>query len=198
MTALHVAAALPVSVANLTDPQLPLGAQPQMLIKQPAMQLAGADQQPILQLTVREAGRLLPRQPRKLFIKQLSRAGKPGRKSPNRKVPLTSSPSRRSRQDFIHRRIKFARTGVKIGDHAATFRGRRWYEHADLRHPSYASSAPPPNPKRPSRTQAQGNHRPDPAPTPSITSKHGHPDVPRREPHPLPFERYTGYGYSKF
>jgi len=137
---------------SYADPGLPLGAQPQMLVKQPAIQLAGVDQQPVLQLTVRQAGRLLARQPHKLSIKQLPRTNKPHWRTglTRRELPISprldcnAQPIAARRQDFIDRRVKFARTGVEIGDHVATFRGRRWYEHADLRHPSYASSGPPP------------------------------------------------------
>lgn len=155
VTALQVAVALPVATPNIPDPDLPLRAQPQMLLEQPAMQLPGVDQQPVLQLAMREAGRLLARQPVELRVKQLPRTSKPIRRAglsgealPDAARSLCNSQVKPTlRQDFINGPIKFARTGVKIGDHAATFRGRRWYQHADLRHPSYASSGPPPRPK---------------------------------------------------
>ena len=41
------------------------------------------------------------------------------------KIRCTSISQRLGRQDFISRRVNFAGTGAEVGDHVATFRGRR-------------------------------------------------------------------------
>lgn len=85
-----------------------------MILQQQAKQLARVHLQALLELGVAERPRLLVREPARHGIKPLPRPGKPVRLGPPARHRHNSG------QDFIGRRVMFARTGVEIGGHAAT------------------------------------------------------------------------------
>jgi hypothetical protein len=87
------------------------------MIQQPPQQLPPVAVKPLLKFSVREPGRVRPVQEADQRFEPLPAAGKGS-------CTITANPP--GGQEFIHRGVKFATTGVEIGAHVGHLRGRRW------------------------------------------------------------------------
>jgi hypothetical protein len=126
----------PQTVAHSLKTLLAIGAEIEMILKQHAQQLTTVRREASLELGMLKPTRLLAAEPAHDHLKLLAGTIKPILARPiiRRAVVLTASKiccittrRFRGRQDFTSRRVNFARTGAEVGDHVATFRGRRWY-----------------------------------------------------------------------
>jgi len=133
MTSLDRLAWDPGGVGDRIQPRLAPGAQLELVLEHPAQKLASLDLQPVLEFAVLTTVCFHVLQPAQHRIELLPRAGKTIHRSTlarriaaiTPKTARTIAPRHSGRQDFTGRRVKFPRTGAKIGDHRGHLRGRR-------------------------------------------------------------------------
>ncbi len=112
-------------------------------------------------------------------------------------APTQEVPRRPIGQDFSAWRVTFTTTGVELGDHVATPQGgRRWYRHADLRHPSSVPLPTPPNPCSPPQAPRSAAIAPLPAAT-DAKPHPAHPENPENKPFCSPSRRAAPVRYRQ-
>jgi hypothetical protein len=187
VTILHAAADHSLIASDLLKPRLAQGAQRQMIIEQAAQQLPPVNIKMLLKLGMRQAGGVGPikEADQRLELLPAGDKGTAGRlarraaaAAPARGFGCSLAVSLPGGQDFTARGVKFATTGVEIGDHAGHLRGRRGIRATPTSTPDLRVLAPAHQPRNPPQT-AQNVKTPASASANGSTPGNRPPDSPK-------------------
>jgi hypothetical protein len=196
VTILHAAADHSLIAGDLLKPRLAQGAQRQMITEQAAQQLPPVNINMLLKLGMRQAGGVGPIKEADQRLEPLP-AGDKGTAGRLARRAAATAPARGcgcglavnlpGGQDFTARGVKFATTGVEIGDHAGHLRGRRGITATPTSTPDIRLLAPAHQPRNPPQTGQNVK-------TPATASANG--STPGNHPPDSPQDRHSAPGVT--